>query len=73
MDINQLQQHLTQQVAELAKNEHDLMMLERKVNDLKRKIPEGKRKVEGLTRDLRAQTALTRRREVAAEQGKNTT
>ncbi len=73
MDVHQLQQHLDREVSDLAKNEHELMMLERKVNDLKRKIPEGKRKVEGLKRDVLAQTALTRRREVAAEEGRNTT
>ena len=73
MDVTQLQHQLQIHTDELAKNEHELMMLERKVNDLKRKIPEGKRKLEGLKRDLLAQTALTRRREAAAEQGKNTT
>lgn len=73
MDVKQLEQKLKQESDMLAKNEQELMMLMRKVNDLKRKIPEGKRKVEGLKRDMLAQSALTRRREVAAQQGKNTT
>lgn len=73
MDLKLIEQKLKMETDMLAKNEQELNMVMRKVNDLKRKIPEGKRKVEQLTRDLRAQTALTRRREVAAELGKNTT
>jgi hypothetical protein len=73
MDVKQLEQKLRLESDLLAKNEQELLMLMRKVNDLKRKIPEGKRKVEGLKRDMLAQAALTRRRQTAAEQGKNTT
>jgi hypothetical protein len=73
MDVNQLQHALQVQTDDLAKKEAELMQLTRKVNELKRTIPEAKRKMETLKRDLLAQTALTRRRQLAAEQGKNTT
>ena len=73
MDLKLIEQKLKMETEMLAKNEQELIMIMRKVNDLKRRIPEGKRKVEGLTRDLRAQSALTHRREVAKELGKNTT
>jgi hypothetical protein len=73
MDIPQLEQLIRTLTELIAKEEHELLQMSVKVNDIKRRLPENKRKLEAAKRDLLASQALQRRRQQAAEQGRNST
>lgn len=67
MDAAQLREVMRKLTEQVAKDEHELMVLSQKVNNLKRTIPENKRKLEKLQRDTLATEALARRRKVATD------
>jgi CII-binding regulator of phage lambda lysogenization HflD len=73
MDVPQLEQLVKTLTEDIQKEERELLQLTVKVNDLKRKLPENKRKLETAKRDLLATQALQRRRQAAAQEGRNTT